>query len=412
VDPVTHTLTGAALSRAGLHRMTPLATAALVIGANAPDIDVLAYVQGGTYGALAARRGLTHGPLALLLLPLLVAAGVLAWDRLWRRRRRPHEPPARTIPVLALAFVGVLTHSPLDWMNTYGIRLLMPFSERWFYGDALFIIDPWVWLALAVPLVPFATSRRGRLLWVLLGVLATIMVVTAPQVPLAAQLAWGVLAGGLAVATARRWRSGPVPEPTLSAEERSRLARFRYDATRRMERAAARGQPQSVATFEAEHRPRDMIAMAALAAVLLYIGGMAAADAGARRITADAARAEGLVARDLMVAPVPANPFAAEVVVETAEAYHLGSFGWFSRPRVRWDGARIPKGERTPEVLLTLQLQEVRDFLRWSRYPYVETGTDAEGRFVRFGDARYPSRMRGGLSGVVVRIEGTPRVQP
>ncbi len=25
----------------------------------------------------------------------------------------------------------------------------MPFSGRWFYGDALFIVDPWVWLALA-----------------------------------------------------------------------------------------------------------------------------------------------------------------------------------------------------------------------------------------------------------------------
>jgi len=25
-------------------------------------------------------------------------------------------------------------------------RLLMPFNDTWFYGDTLFIIDPWVWL--------------------------------------------------------------------------------------------------------------------------------------------------------------------------------------------------------------------------------------------------------------------------
>ncbi len=30
----------------------------------------------------------------------------------------------------------------------YGIRLLAPFSQRWFYGDALFIVDPWLWLVL------------------------------------------------------------------------------------------------------------------------------------------------------------------------------------------------------------------------------------------------------------------------
>ena len=29
----------------------------------------------------------------------------------------------------------------LDWLNTYGVRFLMPFDGTWFYGDALFIID-------------------------------------------------------------------------------------------------------------------------------------------------------------------------------------------------------------------------------------------------------------------------------
>jgi hypothetical protein len=34
-----------------------------------------------------------------------------------------------------------------SYPNTYGVRLLMPYSDRWFYGTALSIIDPWVWLA-------------------------------------------------------------------------------------------------------------------------------------------------------------------------------------------------------------------------------------------------------------------------
>lgn len=147
MDPVTHTLTGAALSRAGLNRLTPLATTTLVLAANAPDVDLVSYA-GGAYLPLALRRGVTHGPLGWILLPFAVTGAVLAWDRLVRRRRKPAEPAVRVGPLLILSLLGVLTHPLLDWMNTYGIRLLAPFSPRWFYGDALFIIDPWVWLVL------------------------------------------------------------------------------------------------------------------------------------------------------------------------------------------------------------------------------------------------------------------------
>jgi hypothetical protein len=43
MDPVTDTFVGAALSQSGLGRRTPLAPAALVLGANLPDVDVLSY---------------------------------------------------------------------------------------------------------------------------------------------------------------------------------------------------------------------------------------------------------------------------------------------------------------------------------------------------------------------------------
>ena len=44
--------------------------------------------------------------------------------------------------LLALSYAGLLSHMFLDFLNSYGIRLLMPFSGRWFYGDSVFIIDP------------------------------------------------------------------------------------------------------------------------------------------------------------------------------------------------------------------------------------------------------------------------------
>jgi inner membrane protein len=57
----------------------------------------------------------------------------------------------------------VLTHPLLDLCNTYGVRLLMPFSGHWFHGDTLFIVDPWMWLALGVGwFVAMQLRRRGR----------------------------------------------------------------------------------------------------------------------------------------------------------------------------------------------------------------------------------------------------------
>lgn len=155
MDPVAHTLTGAALARAGLDRRTPLALPTLLIGANLPDVDVVAYAWGETF-ALAFRRGWTHGVLAWVLLPLLLTAAMLGWDRWVRRRRDPAAAPAA---LLLLSLIGVWSHPLLDLLNVYGIRLLMPFSERWFYGDVLFIVDPWVWLVLAAGV--FLARRRG-----------------------------------------------------------------------------------------------------------------------------------------------------------------------------------------------------------------------------------------------------------
>jgi inner membrane protein len=146
VDNICHTLAGAALGEAGLKRRSGLAMATLMIGANLPDIDAVTVLTGGS---LALRRGWTHGVLALAVLPLVLVALMLAWDR-WVRRRggRVPEQPVRPRQLVVLAYIAVLSHPFLDWLNTYGIRLLMPFDDRWFYGDALFIIDPWMWLLL------------------------------------------------------------------------------------------------------------------------------------------------------------------------------------------------------------------------------------------------------------------------
>lgn len=157
MDNLTHGLVGAVLGQTGLKRRTGLAMPALIVGANLPDIDAGCAVYG--LESLAMRRGLTHGPVAWVVLPLLLA-GFLWWFDRWQARRgtRPEARlPVRFGWLWALAMLGCITHPALDWLNSYGIRLLEPFSSRWFYGDALFIVDPWIWAALGLA---FWLSRR------------------------------------------------------------------------------------------------------------------------------------------------------------------------------------------------------------------------------------------------------------
>ena len=149
MDNLTHSLAGAVLGQMGLKRKTGLGMATLIIAANIPDIDAAAVLLGG-HQHLAIRRGITHGPIAMVVLPLLLTAAMIWFDR-WQAKRGT-RPPGR-LPVhrgwlLALAFIGCLSHPALDWLNNYGIRLLEPFSSQWLYGDSIFIIDVWIWAAL------------------------------------------------------------------------------------------------------------------------------------------------------------------------------------------------------------------------------------------------------------------------
>jgi len=146
MDNICHTLIGAALGEAGLKHRTVLGAATLMIAANFPDIDIVAVPFGH---GLDFRRGWTHGVPALVLLPFVLTGLMLAVDRFVRRRRNAAAEPARAKQILILAAIGIGTHPVLDWLNVYGMRWLMPFSDRWFYGDALFIVDPWIWGMLA-----------------------------------------------------------------------------------------------------------------------------------------------------------------------------------------------------------------------------------------------------------------------
>lgn len=157
MDNICHTLVGAALGRTGLGRRTALGPSTMMIGANFPDIDIVAAPFGR---AIEFRRGWTHGVLALVVLPFVLAGITLLWDRYRRRPRDPGAHPAVPRELLLLSTLSIWTHPALDWMNSYGLRWLMPFDGRWFYGDSLFIIDPFLLVMLGAGV--WVSRRRDR----------------------------------------------------------------------------------------------------------------------------------------------------------------------------------------------------------------------------------------------------------
>jgi inner membrane protein len=370
MDPIAHTFVGATLATSGLRRKTPLATAVLLIGANAPDIDVLSGF-GAPFQSLEFRRGLTHGVLALAILPFALTGLVLLFDLVVRRKRVADAEPARAGPLLGLATLAVLTHPALDWLNNYGMRWLMPFDGRWFYGDAVFIIDPWIWLALgSVPFLVYSRRTASLARWCVFWLLASLLVLLSP-VPLLARLLW--IAGVGALFAVRFSR------PT----------------------AAGSG-------FGFERAARAALGIAAV-----YVSALALVDFAERsQVTAElAAHGIGPVER-VMVAPVPANPFASEVLVETPEAYRAGTWHWLAEPKLELAPDAIPRRMSDPVAVAAAQTVEAQRYLTWARFPYVLIEPDGGGYVVKFLDARYGTTER--ISGPSVYLDADlrPTVSP
>jgi len=160
MDNLTHSLVGWALGQAGLKRKTRKGLAVLVLGANMPDIDVfLGWVP---WAPLATHRGFTHGVVGVLLMAPVLAGLLWLLDR-WQVRRGADFRSGLHMHfgwLVALSYIGTLTHPLLDWQTTYSVQLLSPFSAAWFHTDALFIIDVWIWAGLALAI--WLSRRRER----------------------------------------------------------------------------------------------------------------------------------------------------------------------------------------------------------------------------------------------------------
>src|ERR1700688_2533451 len=119
MDNVTHTLVGLMLARVGLEKTTPRGAGMMMLAANAPDIDAVVWFS-GTLRYLEFHRSYAHSlafmPL-MALLPMLLVRARFSWQS------------------YLASMAGVLSHLLLDWTNSYGILLGLPFSAHHFRLD-------------------------------------------------------------------------------------------------------------------------------------------------------------------------------------------------------------------------------------------------------------------------------------
>ena len=157
MEPIEHLMTGACLARAGFNRKAAYATVAMMLAAEAPDLDTLWSVDGPVAG-FQHHRGWTHTLLGVPFEAVAIVAVFWCVHR-WRARRRssakPPRAPVRWGLLYVFAVIALLSHLLLDWTNNYGLRPFFPFNARWYAGSFVFIFEPVLFgmllVALAAP---------------------------------------------------------------------------------------------------------------------------------------------------------------------------------------------------------------------------------------------------------------------
>ncbi|MFL6763141.1 MAG: metal-dependent hydrolase [Sphingomicrobium sp.] len=166
MDNLTHSLAGWALGQAGLKTKTRKGLAALILAANMPDIDV--FFGNAPWDPLAIHRGFTHGLVGgVLVMPPMLAALLWLLDR-WQLSRGATFKSGLAMHfgwLIALSYLGAITHPLLDLLTTYSVQLYSPFSNAWYHADGLFIIDVWIWLVLAIAIGVSKRREQHGLEW-------------------------------------------------------------------------------------------------------------------------------------------------------------------------------------------------------------------------------------------------------
>lgn len=380
MDNLTHSLVGFAAAKAGLERLSPYATPLCIIAANAPDADLItAFAGPSTY--LREHRGVSHSIIGTLTFALVLALATFVITTLIARwRRQPQR--ARLGGLMLVSLIASATHPLLDWTNNYGVRPLLPWSSQWYYGDLVFIIDPWLWLSLGGACFLLTAHNRSRLIaWALVCALLTTALLTLPsragfEYPLFSKLLWLMGVAGLII------------------------ARF--------------------ARVGRHHYWRNGIAIAALAGIVVYWGFLSLLHQRALRVVENAMRtavpSDDRAAARYAAMPTLANPWRWRAIIDTPSETHrfdldlLTSGGMLEKGGFK--SFIKPVGEKATVVEAAQRDPRAITFLEFSRFPAVSVQRNcAAALSVQFTDLRFSepnSSTEDGSFKVNVIVEGAP----
>jgi membrane-bound metal-dependent hydrolase YbcI (DUF457 family) len=369
-DNITHGLAAALLAQAGLRqRYGALATVALVVGSELPDLDCL-FKLGGPVSDFVHHRGITHSLFGGAGLALLVAA--LLWS-VWRS-----HPYWR---VTWLVYLGVLLHIGMDYLTSYGTQLFLPFDAGRYTADAVFIVD-FTYSALmitALLLVRMVRNQRqaryGRasLLWIALGGGAWLVAPALVERPLAL-LAWQ--SAGLHI----------------------------------MVCAAVVGLMAWVCRQWKEHRA-VVFGQVGVGMVVGYVALCVVNHAVVQRQMASALGAQSANVRRFAALPVPGGgPWHWRIIAETGTAYLVSHVAVF--PATVTTPQRIAKGPDNSMIHAASRYRLVRVFWDFARFPVIDYHAQEAETVVRYTDLRFSGDGRNrSWFDLTVRLDQAGRVQ-
>ena len=131
-DPLTHGLIGAALFTLSGHplQLNDPVFLGCTLGSMLPDIDIVAHVK-GRLNYLLKHRGVSHSLIALTGMSLGLSAILYAMF-----------PTTSWTSIFIWTLVGTLSHGLLDVLNSFGAKLLWPFSRKKFTVNMIMLTDP------------------------------------------------------------------------------------------------------------------------------------------------------------------------------------------------------------------------------------------------------------------------------
>lgn len=367
MDNLTHSLVGLAAAKAGLEKLSPHATFCSIVAANVPDSDIVVLLFGDRWTFLEHHRGITHsivGTLVLgLLLPLVfyVLEGLLA-------RVRGRQGTIRLKGLILVSVIVSATHPLLDWTNNYGIRPLLPFSAQWYYGDFVFIIDPFMWILFGGACFLLTSGAKWQaLFWFLLAAVLSFLVVVMP--------------------VRRGFEANTVLRAFWIFSMIALLVLFKLGVDERWGRK---------------------IAVVAIVAVTLYGISLATLHVFAVREGWDHARIiatqNGESVTDVAAMPTLANPFHWLCVVETESAAYRFELSLIDGHNASVNLVRHERADNSasPAVERASQDRRAEIFLGFARFPVARVlGADCLSEtLVQFADLRYtqPGTTRGSFA--------------